>query len=195
MDVRNADYKLTAVRPDQYPKATLPEIAFVGRSNVGKSSIINVLLNRRNLARKSATPGKTREINFYIVPNQCYFVDLPGYGYAKVSKDARIAWDEMIGTYLNTRPTLTLLIMLLDIRHAPSADDKTMYEWLKHQEIPFFLVATKLDKIPKGSVQKQLQLIAKELRLTDEDILIPFSAETRNGREEIMGLLDQVLTK
>ena len=133
MEIRDASYEITAVKPEQYPKGLLPEVALVGRSNVGKSSVINALLNRKNLARVSSTPGKTRGINFYNIDQRLYFADLPGYGYAAVSKTMKASWDEMIGTYLHARDQLKLILMLVDIRHAPSKEDKMMYEWIASQ--------------------------------------------------------------
>lgn len=195
MDVKNAAYILTAVKPEQYPKHILPEVALVGRSNVGKSSIINTLVNQKNLAHKSATPGKTREINFYSVNNQLYLVDLPGYGYAKVSKTSKVAWDEMINTYLNTREQLKMFIMLVDIRHAPSNDDQTMAYWLRNQDLPYIIVATKWDKITRNQTVKQLNLIRTELELGETEVLIPFSAVTRQGREEVWRQIEEYLYK
>ncbi|NLW48672.1 MAG: YihA family ribosome biogenesis GTP-binding protein [Firmicutes bacterium] len=185
MVVKDATYELTAFKPEQYPKHNLPEIALVGRSNVGKSSLINVLVNRKNLARESATPGKTRGLNFYNIDHQLYFVDLPGYGYAKVSKAEREFWGRMIETYLNTRNQLNLIIMLVDIRHTPSSDDQMMYQWIIGQDKPNLVVATKLDKIPRGQIQKKLRDIRVTLGLGEGDSLLPFSAETKQGRDEI----------
>jgi GTP-binding protein len=185
MLIKDATYELTAFKPEQYPKHNLPEIALVGRSNVGKSSLINVLVNRKNLARESATPGKTRGLNFYNIDHQLYFVDLPGYGYAKVSKAEREFWGRMIETYLNTRNQLKLIIMLVDIRHTPSTDDQMMHQWIISQNRPYLIVATKLDKIPRGQVAKRLKEIRATLGLGEEDSLLPFSAETKQGRDEI----------
>jgi GTP-binding protein len=185
MDIKNAKYELTAVRPDQYPILQLPEVALVGRSNVGKSSIINSLLNRKNLARVAAEPGKTRQINFYNVDNALFFADLPGYGYARVSKTEKASWGEMIETYLNSRKQLQLIIMLVDIRHAPSGDDQTMFDWLVTKDRPRLVVATKLDKITRGQVQKQLKDIRLKLAMDSDEMLIPFSAVTGQGRDEI----------
>ncbi|HYH03102.1 MAG TPA: ribosome biogenesis GTP-binding protein YihA/YsxC [Bacillota bacterium] len=193
MQIKSADYILTAVRPDQYPVHDRPEIALVGRSNVGKSSIINGLVNRKNLARVAATPGKTREINFYKVNNTLYLVDLPGYGYAKVSKTAKESWAEMIETYLNTRPHLRLTLMLVDIRHNPTADDQTMYQWLAGQDKPRLLVASKLDKIPVSQVGQRLQEIRAVLGMDSAESLIPFSAVTKQGRNEIWAQIESYL--
>ncbi len=185
MDIRNAKYEVTAVKPEQYPTRYLPEVALVGRSNVGKSSIINALLNRKDLARQSAEPGKTRQINFFNIDNALYFVDLPGYGYAKVSKTEKASWAQMIETYLQTREQLRLIVMLVDIRHAPSAEDQTMYQWLLSQERPRLVVASKLDKISRGQVQNRLKEIRSVLQMPGDEILIPFSAVSKQGRDEI----------
>lgn len=185
LDIKNSKYELTAVKPEQYPKRILPEIALAGRSNVGKSSIINSLLNQKNLARVAATPGKTQTINFYNIDEKFYLVDLPGYGYAKVSKADKEAWGQMIETYLYQRQQLKLIIMLVDIRHAPSNEDQVMYEWLVAQGKPRLVVATKLDKIPRSQVDKQLKEIRSTLKMYEEELLVPFSTVTRIGRDEI----------
>lgn len=184
MNLNNARYELTAVRPDQYPVTGLPEIAFVGRSNVGKSSIINALLNRRGLARKSATPGKTREINFYNIDDIFYLVDLPGYGYASVSKDKKTSWGAVVDTYLTTRKNLRAIFMLVDIRHDPSAEDVVMHEWIRHQGINRVIIANKVDKIPRAQIKIKVQNISKALGLDAESICIPFSAEKKQGKDE-----------
>lgn len=187
MDIKNATYELTAVKAEQFPVRQFPEVAMVGRSNVGKSSTINALLNRKNLARVAATPGKTRVINFYNIDNTFYLVDLPGYGYAKVSKTEKDFWAGMIEDYLHTRNQLQLILMLVDIRHQPSDEDKMMYEWIISQTKASLLVATKLDKITRSQVSKQLQLIRSTLEMNEPEILIPFSAETTQGRDENLG--------
>ncbi len=193
MQVKSATYELTAFKPDQYPNHNLPEIAFVGRSNVGKSSLINSLVNRKNLARESATPGKTRGLNFYNIDQKLYFVDLPGYGYAKVSKAEKEFWGRMIETYLNTRNQLNLVIMLVDIRHTPTADDQIMYQWITGQNKPNLVVATKLDKITRGQTPKRLQDIRATLGMGEEDMLFPFSAETKQGRDEIWNRIREII--
>jgi len=190
MEIKTAVYELTAFKPEQYPKSILPEIAFVGRSNVGKSSLINALVNRKNLARESVTPGKTRGLNFYNIDRRLYFVDLPGYGYAKVSKAEKEFWGRMIDTYLHTRNQLELIIMLVDIRHTPSVDDQTMYQWLAAQNKPNLVVAAKLDKILRSQTNQRLQDIRQTLELNEKAPLIPFSAETKQGRDEIW---DQIM--
>ncbi len=193
MEIKNASYMLTAFKPEQYPNHSLPEIALVGRSNVGKSSLINALVNRKNLAKQSSTPGKTRGLNFYDIDHRLYVVDLPGYGYAKVSKAEKEFWGRMIETYLNTRNNLNLIIMLVDIRHSPSADDQTMYQWIIDQNKPYILVAAKSDKIPRSQVSKRLQDIRATLNLKEVERLIPFSAETKQGREEIWNRIREII--
>ena len=185
MDLNKARYELTAVKPEQYPSGNLPEITLVGRSNVGKSTIINTLLNRRNLARVSSEPGKTRGINFYNIDDVLFFVDLPGYGYAKVSKQQKGTWGGIIETYLNSRHQLKMVMMLVDIRHAPSEDDKMMYRWISEHGLHHFVVATKADKISRGQVHARLQEIKKVLGLSEQITLIPYSSETRQGKDQI----------
>lgn len=185
MNLNNARYELTAVRPDQYPVNDIPEATFVGRSNVGKSSLINSLLNRKKLARIAATPGKTREINFYNIDDMLYFVDLPGYGFAKVSKSIKSTWGDVIETYLKTREQLKLVIMLVDIRHSPSSDDVLMHEWLQSTGIKYLIVSTKLDKIPRSKVKERLADIRGKLKLKEDIKIIPFSSETKQGRDEL----------
>ena len=185
MNLNNARYELTAVRPDQYPGSSIPEVAFIGRSNVGKSSIINALLNRRGLARTSGTPGKTREINFYNVDDCMYLVDLPGYGYASVSRDKKSSWGLIVDTYLNLRLQLKLLILLVDIRHKPSEDDRVMYDWICSRNVPHLVVATKLDKITRGHVKARLDEIKTTLGIDDDAGILAFSSETRQGRDEL----------
>ncbi|WP_059103893.1 ribosome biogenesis GTP-binding protein YihA/YsxC [Shouchella shacheensis] len=184
MKVTQADLAHVAVKRDQYPNTLLPELALAGRSNVGKSSFINKMLNRKGLARTSGNPGKTQTLNFYEINGRLYFVDVPGYGYAKVSKTERAAWGRMIEAYLAEREPLKAVLQLIDIRHKPSEDDKLMYNWLKHFHIHVILVATKADKIPKGKWQKHLAVIRKELEKNPEDELLLFSSETGQGREE-----------
>ncbi|MFZ5986267.1 MAG: ribosome biogenesis GTP-binding protein YihA/YsxC [Bacillota bacterium] len=186
MNLNNARYELTAVRPEQYPKSSIPEITFVGRSNVGKSSLINSLLNRKNLARVASKPGKTREINFYNIDDKLYFVDLPGYGYARVSKSIKATWGEVIETYLTTRKQLKLAIMLVDIRHSPSEDDRLMHQWLVNTDKPHLIVATKLDKIPRSKVKERLLDIRQTLKLDEGVSIIPFSSETKQGKDELL---------
>ena len=175
----NAKFETTAVRPEQYPSSNIPEVAFVGRSNVGKSSIINSLLNRKGLARVGSTPGKTRVINFFNVDDKIYFVDLPGYGYANVSKKEISSWSRMIETYLYSREQLKLIIMVVDIRHLPTENDKTMHLWLKESSIPYIIAATKADKVSKSQVKKNVNDIRKALEIDEQILVIPASSNTK----------------
>ena len=193
MEFINAELLNTAVRYDQYPPSDMPEIALVGRSNVGKSSLINCLTNRKNLARTSSTPGKTATINFYSIGDRYRLVDLPGYGYAKRSKEERESWGRMIEGYLAKRENLVRVIQLVDARHKPTADDKMMLDWINNYGYEPLLVATKLDKLKKSQVEKNLTEIYNELELGDDAVLIPFSAETREGRENVLELIDYIL--
>ena len=167
------------------PENDKPEIAFAGKSNVGKSSLINALMNRKSLARISATPGKTQTINFYNINREIYLVDLPGYGYAKVSEKEKEAWGKMIERYLHKSTMLTAVFLLIDIRHDPSKNDKMMYDWILHQGYEPVIIATKLDKLKKSQVAKQLKAIRTGLGLVSGTTVIPFSAKTKQGREEI----------
>jgi GTP-binding protein len=195
MQIKSASYEVTAVKPEQYPVHSLAEVALVGRSNVGKSSLINTLLNRNDLARVAKTPGKTRTINFYQVNRELYFVDLPGYGYAKVSKTEKTAWTQMIETYLQTRDQLRMIVMLVDIRHAPSREDQVMYDWLAGREQPQVIVATKLDKIPGSQVNLRLREIRATLGMDEAETLIPFSAVSKLGRNEVWAKIEAALNK
>jgi GTP-binding protein len=185
MKVTKSELAHVAVKPEQYPTSRLPEIALSGRSNVGKSSFINKMINRKGLARTSQRPGKTQTLNFYEINELLYFVDVPGYGFAKVPKTERDAWGRMIETYLQDREQLKAVIQIVDLRHPPSADDKMMYNWLKHFEIPVIVVATKSDKIPKGKWQKHLKVIKNDLQKVESDPLLLFSSETAQGKEQI----------
>lgn len=191
MKVTSSEIVISAVKPDQYPDLDLPEIALAGRSNVGKSSFINKLLNRKNLARTSSKPGKTQTLNFYIINEVLHFVDVPGYGYAKVSKSERDAWGKMIETYFTKRRQLCAAVLLVDLRHAPSKDDVMMYEFLKHYEIPVIVVATKADKIPKGKWQKHMKVVRETLNKDPNDPLICFSSETGQGKVEAWSMIEQ----
>jgi len=193
VDLSKAKYESTAVKPNQYPAGETPEIALAGRSNVGKSTIINTLLNRKGIARVSSEPGKTRGINFYNVDDALYFVDLPGYGYARVSKDEKAKWGRMIETYLNSRRQLKMAMLLVDIRHAPSEDDKLMYQWIRERGLRYLVVATKTDKISRGQIHSRVQEIKKVLGLTKEDMVIAYSSETKQGRDEIWAAIRSVL--
>jgi GTP-binding protein len=173
------------------PDTGQPEIAFAGKSNVGKSSLINGLINRKSLARTSSQPGKTQTINFYHVNDAMYLVDLPGYGYAKVSEEIKAKWGQMIERYLNTSPMLKAVFLLIDIRHEPSANDRNMYDWIIHNGFQPIIIATKLDKIKRSQVQKQVKLIRTGLDVVEGTPIIPFSAETKQGREEIWELIEE----
>lgn len=172
------------------PENEKPEIAFAGKSNVGKSSLINALMNRKSLARTSATPGKTQTINFYNINSEMYLVDLPGYGYAKVSEKEKIAWGRLIERYLHHSRQLKEVFLLIDIRHAPSANDKMMYDWILNQGYQPVIIATKLDKIKRSQVQKQLKLLRDGLSLVSGTKIFPFSAQTKQGRDEIWDYVD-----
>ena len=185
MEVHNVDLTISAVAEKQYPNTQFPEIALVGRSNVGKSSLTNVLINRNKYARTSSQPGKTQTLNFYNIEDKLYFVDVPGYGYAKASKASREKWGRMIETYLTKREQLRGVITLVDGRHAPTDDDVSMHNWLKYYNIPMLTVATKMDKISGGKWNKQESLIKKTLQLDDNEPLILFSALTKTGKNEI----------
>lgn len=189
MKVVNAEFIISAVSPAQYPGDALPEIALAGRSNVGKSSLINRMINRRNLARTSSQPGKTQTLNYYRINDLLYFVDLPGYGYAKVSKTKRAEWGKFIEGYLTHREELKLLIQLIDLRHPPTADDIAMYEWSKHIGLTVCIVGTKADKVPKGKWQKHAKIIKEELGFDPADTFITFSSETGLGREELWDVI------
>lgn len=175
------------------PDNQLPEIAFAGKSNVGKSSLINALMNRKSLARTSSQPGKTQTINFYNINDVMYLVDLPGYGYAKVSESERAKWGKMIENYLHTSKQLQAVFLLIDIRHTPGANDKTMYDWIVYQGYQPIIIATKLDKLKRSQVQKALKEVRAGLGLKAGDVVIPFSAETKQGRDEIWGLMDELV--
>ncbi len=175
------------------PKNHRPEIAFAGKSNVGKSSLINGLMNRKSLARTSGQPGKTQTINFYNINDAMYLVDLPGYGYAKVSLSEKEKWGQMIDRYLHESKQLRAVFLLIDIRHEPSANDKQMYDWICSQGYVPVIVATKLDKIKRSQLQNQLKLIRTALSLSPEARIFPFSAETKQGREEIWQAMDELV--
>lgn len=185
MNVQNVALKVVAGSVKQFPEESLPEIAFVGKSNVGKSSLINSLLLRKSLARTSSAPGKTRTINWYEVDKSLYFVDLPGYGYAKVSKAEQEKWGRVIEHYLHHRQSLQLVLLLVDIRHEPSSGDRMMMEWLRHYEVPTLVVATKSDKIKRSQLDKQKKLIRTALELSRPEDLLAYSSETKAGRDEV----------
>ncbi len=185
MKITEAEIVISAVRLEQYPEPILPEFALAGRSNVGKSSFINKMINRKALARTSSKPGKTQTLNFYRLNNQFMFVDVPGYGYASVSKKEREQWGKMIEAYFTSREGLRAVLLVVDLRHAPSKDDVLMYEFLKHFELPCVVIATKADKIPKGKWQKHLKVVKETLGLDPLDQIFLFSAEKGTGKDEI----------
>lgn len=192
MRISSAEFITSAVVPAQYPAGVEPEVAFVGRSNVGKSSLINTLLNRRGLAKTSSTPGKTRTINFFRVNGQLGFVDLPGYGYAKLSRAERAAWGPMMEQFFRLRHQLKGVVQLVDARHEPTADDRQTRAWLLHQQRPLLVVATKVDKIGRSQRPNHLKRIAEVLTLNETATLMPFSAQTGEGRETIWEWIRQV---
>jgi GTP-binding protein len=193
MVIKNVGLETVCGITSRLPENILPEAAFAGKSNVGKSSLINALMNRKSLARTSALPGKTQTINFYNVNGEVYFVDLPGYGYANANEEIKAQWGKMIERYLHTSKQLKLVFLLIDIRHAPSANDCLMYDWIKNQGYQPVIIATKLDKINRSQIQKQVKLIRTTLNAGQDTMIIPFSAQTKQGREEIYGLLDAVI--
>jgi GTP-binding protein len=185
MHVKKAEFVTSAVQPSQYPDDALPEFALAGRSNVGKSSLINCLVQRRKLAHTSSKPGKTQTINFYRINDMLYLADVPGYGFARVSKSVRESWGKMMDRYLTRRETLRAVIQVIDLRHPPTADDKEMYRYLKHYGIPTIVAATKADKISRGKWPQHMKIVREGLQLAKNDPLILFSAETGTGREEL----------
>ena len=195
MIVKSAELETVCGITSKLPDNDLPEIAFAGKSNVGKSSLINGLLNRKSLARTSAQPGKTQTINFYNVNKNLYFVDLPGYGYAKVSVEIRAKWGKMIERYLHGSPQLKKVFLLIDIRHVPSENDCMMYDWIVNNGYEPVIICTKLDKIKRSQVQKNLKLIREKLDLVPGTTMIPFSAQTKQGRDEIWNLIEETLAQ
>ena len=193
MKVNNVSLAAVGVKMSQYPDDGKPEIAFAGKSNVGKSTLINAMIGRKALARTSSQKGKTRTINFYNVEDILYFVDLPGYGYAKAPRTEIEKWGKMIEEYLNKRETLRGIVMLVDIRHEPGENDRLMYDWLKHYGYDIIIAATKKDKIKRSQIQKQLSLIKNTLKLAPEDRLIAFSGETKDGVEELWEELEKLI--
>lgn len=192
MKIRSLELETVCGITSKLPDNILPEIAFAGKSNVGKSSLINALLNRRSFARTSSQPGKTQTINFYNINNFMYCVDLPGYGFAKVSKELQEKWGRMIENYLHKSKVLKAVFLLIDIRHEPSANDVNMYQWILSNGYKPIIIATKLDKINRSQVQKQIKLIRTRLEAEKDTVIIPFSAETKQGRDEIWELIDDL---
>ena len=194
MVIKSVNLETVCGITSKIPDNEFPEVAFAGKSNVGKSSMINALLNRKSLARTSAQPGKTQTINFYNVNDAMYLVDLPGYGYAKTSQNEKEKWGKMIENYLHQSPTLKAVFLLVDIRHEPSGNDKLMYRWICDNGYEPIIVATKLDKIKRSQVQKHLKMLRQGLELLPGTQVIPFSAETKQGREEIWELMDTLIS-
>lgn len=194
MVIRSVNLETVCGITSKIPENLLPEIAFAGKSNVGKSSLINGLMNRKSLARTSSQPGKTQTINFYNINEQLYFVDLPGYGYAKVSESIKQKWGKMIENYLHKSKQLKAVFLLIDIRHEPSANDKSMYEWMTYNGYEPIIIATKLDKINRSQRQKHLKMIRQSLSMPGEGKIFPFSAVTKEGRDEIWEYIEELLT-
>lgn len=192
MIIKKAELETVCGIGSRIPESSRPEVAFAGKSNVGKSSLINGLLNRKSLARTSSQPGKTQTINYYNVNDMLYLVDLPGYGYAKVSEEVREKWGRMIERYLHGSRQLKAVFLLVDIRHAPSENDRTMYQWILYQGYEPVIIATKLDKIKRSQVPRQLKILKEGLEVKPGTKMIPFSAETRQGRDEIWELIEDV---
>ena len=189
INLQNAEFILSAAAPKSFLRDGLPQVAFAGRSNVGKSSVINRLLNRKNFARVGAAPGKTIHINYFKIDRAFYLVDLPGYGYAKVSKSERDRWGKLMESYFAHPELMTLGVMIVDSRHKPTADDRTMAQWFKDTGCPLIVVANKLDKLKKSEIEPSLQTIRETLELGEETTLIPFSAEKGTGRDELLSAI------
>ena len=193
MIIKKAELETVCGYTSKLPQNTRPEIAFAGKSNVGKSSLINALMNRKSLARTSSQPGKTQTINFYIIFDEMYLTDLPGYGFAKVSKSEKEKWGKMIERYLHSSKQLRAVFLLIDIRHDPSANDRMMYEWMVYQGFAPIIIATKLDKIKRSQIQKQVKTVKEGLGVRPGTAVIPFSAQTKQGREEIWEIMEQLI--
>ena len=190
MIIKSAELETECGITSTLPETEMPEIAFAGKSNVGKSSLINGLLNRKSLARTSSQPGKTQTINYYNINHDLYFVDLPGYGYAQVSVEIRAKWGKMVERYLHTSKQLRLVFLLIDIRHEPSENDCIMYDWIVKNGYEPVIIATKLDKIKRSQIQKNLKIIRQKIQPVEGTIIIPFSAQTKQGKEEILQLIE-----
>lgn len=195
MVIKNVSLETVCGITSKLPDGRYPEVAFAGKSNVGKSSLINALMNRKSLARTSAQPGKTQTINFYNINDALYFVDLPGYGYANASEEVKAKWGKMIEDYLHKSKKLKAVFLLIDIRHAPGNNDCIMYDWIVKQGYEPIIIATKLDKIKRSQIAKQVKLIRETLKMKSETIIIPFSAETKQGRDEIYTVIDSYITE
>lgn len=188
MNLHNVEFLISAARPSDFPGNRLPEIAFAGKSNVGKSSVINRLLNRKNFARVGEKPGKTIHVNYFTIDKKCYFVDLPGYGYAKVSQSEKERWGRLMEDYF-AAGRIDLGVMIVDCRHAPTQNDITMARWFLESDCPFVVVANKLDKVKKSQIEGNLQVIREDLELPEDCMIIPFSAEKGNGKDELIRLI------
>ena len=191
MIIKSAELETVCGITSTLPETEMPEIAFAGKSNVGKSSLINGLLNRKSLARTSSQPGKTQTINYYNINHDLYFVDLPGYGYAQVSVEIRAKWGKMVERYLHTSKQLRLVFLLIDIRHEPSENDCIMYDWIVKNGYEPVIIATKLDKIKRSQIQKNLKIIRQKIQPVEGTIIIPFSAQTKQVKEEILQLIEE----
>ena len=189
INFNKAEFVLSATVPQQFVRDSLPQIAFAGRSNVGKSSVINCVVNRKNFARVGASPGKTTQINYFRIDRKCYLVDLPGYGYAKVSKAERDRWGRLMENYFQSSGLIDLGVLIVDARHKPTADDVTMCEWFKASGCPMIVVANKLDKLKASEIEPNLQVIRETLTLAPEDLLIPFSAERGKGKDQLIAAI------
>ena len=192
INFNKAEFILSAVQPGAFLRDGRPQVAFAGRSNVGKSSVINRLLNRKNFARVGATPGKTTQVNYFLIDGRIYFTDLPGYGYAKVSKEERDRWGRLMENYFQEQGLITLGVLIVDARHKPTADDVTMCTWVKESGCPLIVVANKLDKLKKNEIEPNLQRIWDTLELPDTAALIPFSAEKGIGKTELLSAIEQL---
>lgn len=193
MKIQNSRFIISAVKRDQYPEDSLPEIAMAGRSNVGKSSLINMLINRKGLAKTSSTPGKTQTINFYDLDGKMRLVDLPGYGYARVSKDKKSGWGKIIESYLVDRPNLMEVFLLVDLRHDPSEDDRLMYEWIRTFGYKGIVIATKADKIKNSQLQIRKKALREKLGMGPEDVLLTTSADSRKGKYDVWDFINSLL--
>ena len=193
MIIKKAELETVCGITSKLPENSMPEVAFSGKSNVGKSSLINALMNRKSLARTSSQPGKTQTINFYNVNDSIYFVDLPGYGYARANENVKAQWGKMIENYLHQSQQLKAVFLLIDIRHKPSDNDCVMYDWILDHGFTPIIIATKLDKINRSQIQKQVKLLRETLRAGKDTRIVPFSATTKQGREEIYEIIEEIL--
>lgn len=193
MEITQAEFIISAVKKNQYPNDNFKEIAFVGRSNVGKSSLINTIVNRRKLVKVSSSPGKTRLVNFFMINNEFYFVDLPGYGYAKVSKSEKDKWSKIIETYLVGRHQLKAIVLLVDSRHKPTNDDIMMYKWIEYYKYKILIVATKIDKISKNQLNKNLDIIRNSFGLKPDYKILTFSSLKKQGKEDLLNEIEHVV--